>query len=195
MIPFVLPLIDVTDLIQALRGYRIWDSRGRPTVEVEITLANGVVGRGLAPAGASRGSHEAVDLRDGGTADGGWGVNQAVAHVNGEIQAALVGRDAADQAGCDALLVRLDGTPTKARLGGNAVVATSMALLDVTSRNLGVPVWELLRGGRDVRMPLPQIQIFGGGAHASRRTDIQDFLVMPIGAQTFDEALAQTCYH
>lgn len=179
----------MTNLIQSLRGYRIWDSRGRPTVEVEITLSNGVMGRGLAPAGASRGSNEAVDLRDGGSADGGWGVNQAVAHVNGEIAAALKGRDAADQAGCDQILIDLDGTPTKSRLGGNAVVATSMALLDATARDRGVAVWELVRGGREVRMPLPQIQIFGGGAHASRRTDIQDFLVMPVGAQTFDEAL------
>jgi enolase len=193
----LLPVVHLVEpmsshLIQSVRGYRIWDSRGRPTVEVEITLANGIVGRGLAPAGASRGSHEAVDLRDGGSRDGGFGVQQAVANVNGEIAQALVGLDAADQAGCDAVLIRLDGTPTKSRLGGNAVVATSMALLDVTARNLGLPVWELLRhqgGDREVRMPLPQIQIFGGGAHASRRTDIQDFLVMPVGAQTFDEAL------
>lgn len=179
----------MSSVIQSVRGHRIWDSRGRPTVEVEVTLRNGVVGRGLAPAGASRGSHEAVDLRDGGPRDGGWGVQQAVAHVNGDIAAALAGRDAADQAGCDQVLIDLDGTPTKSRLGGNAVVATSMALLDASARAQGVPVWELLRGERDVRMPLPQIQIFGGGAHASRRTDIQDFLVMPIGAQTFDEAL------
>src|SRR5215469_12246212 len=111
--------------IHSIRAYRIWDSRGRPTVEVEVTLSNGVVGHGLAPAGASRGSHEAVDLRDGGRTLGGFGVERAVANVNGEIARALAGRDAADQQGCDDILVNLDGTPTKSRLGGNAIVATS----------------------------------------------------------------------
>jgi enolase len=175
--------------IHSIRGYRIWDSRGRPTVEVEVTLSNGIVGRGLAPSGASRGSREAVELRDGGAALGGFGVDKAIENVDGEIARALIGHDPADQQGCDDVLVALDGTPTKSRLGGNAIVATSMAVLDATARVRGVPIWEMLRGNLDVRMPLPQIQIFGGGAHAGRRTDIQDFLVMPIGAQTFDEAL------
>ncbi len=175
--------------IRSVRGFRIWDSRGRPTVEVEVTLASGIVGRGIAPAGASRGSHEAVDLRDGGEAHGGWGVDHAVSHVDGEIAAALQGRDASDQADCDRILVGLDPTPTKARLGGNSIVATSMAVLDAAARQAGVPTWRHLAAGRSVRMPLPQVQIFGGGAHAGRRTDIQDFLVMPLGAATFDEAL------
>jgi len=177
------------DCIASVRGFRIWDSRGRPTVEVEVALDNGVIGRGIAPAGASRGSNEAVDLRDGGAAYGGYGVNRALANVDGEIAATLEGRDPVDQADCDGALLRLDPSPTKARLGGNAVVATSMAILDAAARSRGVPVWKLLAGDAAIEMPLPQIQIFGGGAHAGRRVDIQDFLVMPIGAGSFDEAM------
>jgi enolase len=175
--------------IQSIRGYRIWDSRGRPTLEVEVSLADGTVGRGVAPAGASRGTHEAVDLRDGGTAHGGFGVEAALRNVNGPIAAALAGRDACDQAACDARLIAQDPSPTKSILGGNAVVATSLAVLDAAARHVGLPVWRYLAAGSAVRMPLPQVQIFGGGAHAGRRTDIQDFLVMPVGAETFDEAL------
>jgi enolase len=175
--------------IRSTRAFRIWDSRGRPTVEVEVTLVDGTVGRGIAPAGASRGSNEAVDLRDGGAAQGGFGVTRAVANVDAEIADALARMDACDQGACDRVLSGLDRTATKERLGGNAVVATSMAVLDAAARHSGVPVWKHLSGAAPVRMPLPQVQIFGGGAHAGRRTDIQDFLVMPLGAQTFDEAL------
>jgi len=178
--------------IRTVRGFRIWDSRGRPTVEVEVTLEDGTLGRGIAPAGASRGSHEAVDLRDGGSADGGFGVGRAVGNVNGPVARALAGMDAADQSACDTRLLELDPAPDKARIGGNAMVAASMAVLDAAARNRGLPVWRYLAGDRPVRMPLPQVQIFGGGAHAGRRTDIQDFLVMPVGAATFDEAL-QLC--
>jgi enolase len=147
------------------------------------------MGRGIAPAGASRGTHEAVDLRDGGTVDGGFGVAAAMRNVNERIAGALAGLDACDQAACDARLLELDPSPTKSVLGGNAVVATSLAVLDAGARHAGLPVWRYLAGAAPVRMPLPQVQIFGGGAHAGRRTDIQDFLVMPVGAQTFDEAL------
>lgn len=120
---------------------------------------------------------------------GGFGVSRAVANVNGEIARAMQGQDATRQMDCDKTLVSLDPSPTKERLGGNAVVATSMAVLDAAARHCGLPVWRYLSGDKPVRMPLPQVQIFGGGAHAGRRTDIQDFLVMPVGASTFEEAL------
>ena len=177
-------------MIESINGFRVWDSRGRPTVEVEVRLRGGACGTGMAPAGASRGRHEAVDLRDGGAVQGGYGVNRAVSNVNGDIRAALVGLDAADQARIDAILIELDGTPQLSRLGGNAVVATSMAVLKAASAAAGQPVWRHLSGGGPVSMPLPQIQIFGGGAHAGRRVDIQDFMVMPVAAHSFDEALS-----
>ena len=180
----------MTTTIAAVEGFRIWDSRGRPTVEVEVTLADGSVGRGIAPAGASRGSREAVDLRDGGPMAGGYGVNRAVHNVNEIIGPALLGLDAREQATIDQRLCELDPSATKATLGGNALIATSMATLMAAAHSAGLPLWRYLAGAQAVRMPLPQIQIFGGGAHAGRRVDIQDFLVMPIGAESFDEALA-----
>jgi enolase len=177
--------------IEDVRARRIWDSRGRPTVEVDVHLAGGATGRGVAPAGASRGTREAVDLRDGGQALGGLDVRRAVANVVGEIAAALVGRDASDQAGIDALLASLDGTGTFGRLGGNATVATSLAVLNASAAHAGVPLWRHLAADREVRLPLPQVQIFGGGAHAGRRIDLQDLLVMPLGAGSFAAALEQ----
>ena len=175
--------------IVALQAHRIWDSRGRPTVEVEVRLADGTTGRGIAPAGASRGSFEAIDLRDGGRAFGGFGVERAVVNAATLIAAALLGRDATDQSGVDAALIALDGTPNKSRLGGNATIATSLAVLDAAARHTGMPLWRYASQGREVRLPLPEIQIFGGGAHAGRRIDLQDLMVMPVGAQSFDEAL------
>jgi enolase len=178
--------------IASVHGRRIWDSRGHPTVEVDVTLADGTVGRGMAPAGASRGRFEAIDLRDGGASFGGFGVGKAIDNINGPIAGVLVGRDVTDQEGADAALIALDGTDNFASLGGNAAVASSMAVLDAAARDAGVPVWRYLAGDAPVRLPLPEIQIFGGGAHAGRRVDIQDFLVMPIGASSFDEAIAMT---
>lgn len=178
--------------IDTVIARRVWDSRGRPTVEAEVRLAGGATGRAIAPAGASRGSHEAVDLRDGGTALGGFGVARAVAAVNGEIANRLAGMDAADQAAVDAALIALDGTPNKARLGGNATIAVSMAVLHAAAAAQGLPLYACLAQGRDIRLPLPEIQIFGGGAHAGRRVDVQDFMVMALGAASFDEALAMT---
>jgi len=178
--------------ITQVRGRRVWDSRGRPTVEAEVHLAGGAVGRAIAPAGASTGSGEAVDLRDGGTAFGGYDVTRAVAAVNEALGPALVGRDAGDQAGIDAAMIALDGTPNKARLGGNAMVATSMAVLHASAAAAGVPLWKHLAGDNAVRIPLPEIQIFGGGAHAARRVDVQDFMVMALGAGSFAEALDWT---
>lgn len=178
--------------ISSVTGRRIWDSRGRPTVEVEIALEDGSVGFGIAPAGASRGSREAVDRRDGGPALGGFGVDGALAGLKQEIGPALLGHDARDQAGADRLLIGLDGTPTKARLGGNAIVATSLAVLHAAAAQARLPLWAHLSGGAAVSIPLPEIQIFGGGAHAGRRIDIQDLMIMAPGAASFDEALAMT---
>jgi len=176
--------------IQTIHARRIWDSRGRPTVEVEVTLEDGTVGRGIAPAGASTGSNEAVELRDGGIEQAGYGVSRAVANVKNEIAPVLVGQDAVNQEIIDGMLVELDGTPNKSRLGGNALIATSMAVLQAAANAHHIPLWRYLAGDQAVQMPLPEIQIFGGGAHAGRRIDIQDLLVMPVGAHSMDEALA-----
>jgi enolase 1/2/3 len=177
--------------IEKVLGRRVWDSRGRPTLEVEMHSKHHV-GRCIAPAGASRGSNEAIDLRDGAPAFGGWGVDRALANVNTLIRDALTGLDATDQTGIDRALIELDGTPNKSRLGGNATVATSIASLDLGAATVGQPVWRYLSQGKPVRMPLPQIQILGGGAHAGGRIDVQDLMVVPIGAHSFDEALCWT---
>jgi enolase len=171
-------------------GRRVWDSRGRPTVEAEVVLASGVRGRAIAPAGASTGINEALDLRDGGRAFGGLGVDRAVGHVSTEIASALCGMPVADQAAIDRTLIELDGTPNKARLGGNATVAASMAVLQAAAAARAIPLWRHLAEAGDPVLPMPMVQIFGGGAHAGRRVDIQDFLVVPVGADTFDEAIS-----
>lgn len=178
--------------IQSILARRIWDSRGRPTIEVEVTNADGTVGTGLAPAGASRGTREAVELRDGGERFRGLDVQQALRGIEREIAPALLGRDAADQAGIDATLVALDGTPNKSRLGGNALIATSLAVLHAAAAQARQPLWQYLAQGRPVQLPLPQVQIFGGGAHAGRRVDIQDFMVIATGATTFAQAMEMT---
>ena len=182
----------MTTRIRRVTGRRVWDSRGRPTVEAEVALDGGAVGRAVAPAGASMGSGEAVDLRDGGARFGGLDVRQAVEHVNREIAAMLVGRDAADQEDVDRALVTLDGTGQKSRLGGNATIAVSMAALHAAAAASGRPLWSYLARGGPVRIPLPEIQIFGGGAHAGRRVDIQDFLVVCPSAGSIAEALDRT---
>lgn len=176
--------------IAHVHARRIWDSRGRPTVETEIRLEGGAIGRAIAPAGASTGSGEAVDLRDGGTKFGGYDVTRAVAHVSGEIAAAIKGMDAIDQAGVDARLIERDGSQNKGRLGGNALIATSMAVAHAASAASGQPLWKYLGGAGP--LPLPEIQIFGGGAHAGRRVDLQDFMVIAIGATEFAQALDWT---
>ncbi len=174
-------------------GRRVWDSRGRPTLEAEIHLAGGAVGRAIAPAGASTGSAEAIDKRDGGTAFGGYDVTQAVAIVNTEIAGGLRGHDARDQAAADQALIELDGTPDKSRLGGNALIATSMAIAQAAAAAAGQPPWRYLGGDRDdYFLPLPEIQIFGGGVHAGRRVDVQDFMVIAIGAENYTQALDWT---
>ncbi len=178
--------------IAYVQGRRVWDSRGRPTVEVDVLLDGGAVGRAMAPAGASTGSGEALDLRDGGTAFGGYDVTRAVANVNGEIAEAMLGRDALDQEGLDNALIALDGTPAKSRLGGNALVAVSMAVAHAAAAAEGEPLYRYLGGAEATQLPLPQIQIFGGGAHAERRVDVQDFMVTCPAAHSFAQALDWT---
>ena len=174
-------------------GRRVWDSRGRPTIETEIHLAGGAVGRAIAPAGASTGSAEALDKRDGGSAFGGYDVSEGVAAVNGEIADCLRDRDATDQAGADQALIDLDATPNKSRLGGNALIATSMAIVHAAAAAARLPLWSYLGQQRDdFFLPLPEIQIFGGGAHAGRRVDVQDFMVIAIGAESYAQALDWT---
>ena len=178
--------------IAKLHGRRVWDSRGRPTVEVETHLRGGAVGRAIAPAGASTGQGEALDLRDGGARFGGLDVTLALGSVNTTISPALIGHDAADQESVDRLLIDLDGTADRSRLGGNAIVATSMSVLHAAAAASGRPLWRYLSQERPVRIPLPEIQIFGGGAHADRRVDIQDFMVVCPAASSFAEALDWT---
>ena len=178
--------------IAFVHGRLVWDSRGRPTVEADVMLESGAVGRAIAPAGASTGSGEAVDLRDGGPAFGGYGVRRAVDHVNGEIARAVMGMDATDQAALDARLISLDGTANKSRLGANAVLPVSMAAAHAAAHDSGQPLFRYLAGSDVTLIPLPQIQIFGGGAHAGRRVDIQDFMIMCPAAESFAQALAWT---
>src|SRR5438874_3035895 len=176
--------------IAGVHGRRVWDSRGRPTVEAELRLAGGAVGRAIAPAGASTGSAEAIELRDGGARLAGRDVKAPVAASNGEIVKALIGQDAADQAAIDRRLIELDGMPQKRRLGGNALVAVSMAALHAAANAAGRPLYAHLLGeSTEAMMPLPEIQIFGGGAHAGRRVDIQDFMIVAPEARSFDQAL------
>ena len=180
--------------ITAVRGRRVWDSRGNPTVEAEVELAGGIIGRAIAPSGASRGTREALELRDGGARLGGKDVRTAVQHVGGVIAGALIGRDGTDQAGLDAALVALDPSPLKDTVGGNAMVAVSLAALHAAAAAAGKPLWRHVADlyGRTPSLPLPEIQIFGGGAHAGRRVDVQDFMIMVPGAADFDEVMEVT---
>lgn len=175
--------------ITRVHARRVFDSRGRPTIEAEIRLASGFVGRGIAPSGASRGSREAVDLRDGGTRHGGYDVAQAVANVRGPIARAIFGMDALEQAEIDRKLIELDATPDKSKLGGNAIVAVSLAVAQAAALAHDMPLWQYVAGDGPVSLPLPEVQIFGGGAHAARRIDIQDLMVIPVGAWSFDDAM------
>jgi enolase len=178
--------------IQSIHGRRVWDSRGRPTVEAEVTLKDGAKGRAIAPAGASKGTREALELRDGGIPFGGLDVLQAVGHINGEIAKVLIGTDAENQLALDQALIALDGTENKTRLGANATLAVSMATAHAMAQASGVPLYRYLGQGNIGRLPMPQIQIFGGGAHAGRRVDVQDFMVVCPGANSFAQALEWT---
>jgi enolase len=179
-------------VIQFIRARRVWDSRGRPTVEAEIALSDGALGRAIAPAGASRGSREAVEKRDGGARLGGFDVRGALEGIRSEIAPALAGFDAFDQAALDQTLVELDGTENLSRLGGNALTAVSLAALHAAAASRRLPLWRCLAGDGPALIPLPEIQIFGGGAHAGRRTDVQDFMIVAKRAKSFAEALEIT---
>ena len=178
--------------IKSILARRVWDSRGRPTVEAEVVLNDGSLGRAIAPAGASKGTREALELRDGGDQFGGLDVMQAIEHVNGEISTALVGTQADNQSALDQTLIDLDGSSNKSRLGANATLAVSMAAAHAMATASGMPLYRYLGNGKIGRLPMPQIQIFGGGAHAGRRVDVQDFMVVCPGATNFAQALEWT---
>ncbi|THD06555.1 phosphopyruvate hydratase [Metallibacterium scheffleri] len=176
--------------IRSIQAREILDSRGNPTLEAEITLESGQVGRAAVPSGASTGSREAVELRDGDTSRfGGKGVLQAVGHVNGEIAQALKGFDVADQSGLDRRLCELDGTPNKGRLGANAILGVSLAAARAAAAARGVALWQYLAQGRDVHLPVPQMNVINGGVHASNNLDMQEFMIVPAGLPSFSEAL------
>ncbi len=175
--------------IVSVVGREIIDSRGNPTVEVEVTLASGATGRAAVPSGASTGEHEAVELRDGGSRYLGKGVSRAVAHVNGEIADALDGADALEQRLVDTVLNALDGTDNKARLGANAILGTSLAVAKAAADELDLPLWRYLGGPNAHVLPVPMMNVVNGGAHADNTIDMQEFMIMPVGAPSFSEAL------
>jgi enolase len=170
-------------------GRQVFDSRGNPTLEADVHLEGGVMGRAAVPSGASTGEHEAVELRDGERAYLGKGVGRAVANVNGPIQKALAGRDALDQGGLDEALIGLDGTPNKSRLGANALLGVSMAAARAAAGAVGLPLYRYLGGAAARRLPVPMMNILNGGAHADNNVDIQEFMVLPTGAESFSDAL------
>ena len=175
--------------IEHVHGRQILDSRGNPTVEVEVSLRSGAWGRAAVPSGASTGEHEARELRDGGTAWAGKGVGRAVEFVNDEIAGAVIGHDAAQQADLDELLISLDGTPNKARLGANAVLAVSLAAAHAAAAEERLPLWRYLGGEAAHVLPVPMLNVLNGGAHADNRVDFQEFMIVPGGASSFGEAL------
>jgi enolase len=173
--------------IADVKGRQVLDSRGNPTVEVDVTLESGSFGRAIVPSGASTGVHEAVELRDGGPEWGGKGVSRAVANVNGEIAAAVRGRDAREQSALDAALVELDGTPNKGRLGANAILGVSLAAAKAAAGE--EPLWSYLGGAEASTLPVPMMNVINGGAHAANSIDLQEFMVVPAGAETFSDGL------
>ena len=173
-----------------IRGREILDSRGNPTVEADVTLDSGARGRAAVPSGASTGSREAVELRDGDKARfGGKGVRQAVSHVNGEIRSALLKQDGADQQALDRIMIELDGTPTKGRLGANAILAVSLAAARAMAQESGTPLYRYLGGDGPFDMPVPMMNVINGGAHADNNVDMQEFMIMPVGAPSLAEAV------
>jgi enolase len=175
--------------IAQVHARQILDSRGNPTVEVDVVLESGAFGRAAVPSGASTGVHEAVELRDGGAAFGGKAVTKAVGNANGEIAAAVRGLDANDQESLDRTLVELDGTPSKGRLGANAILAVSLASAKAAAADAGVSLFRHLGGDRATTLPVPMMNVINGGVHAANSIDLQEFMVVPVGAQSFAEAL------
>ena len=176
-------------VILSVLGRQVLDSRGNPTVEVEVELASGGWGRAAIPSGASTGSFEAVELRDGGEAYGGKGVLKAVDHVNVEISDALIGVDALDQREVDRLLLEADGTPNKARLGANAILGASLAVAKAAADALGLPLYRYLGGVNAHVLPVPMMNILNGGKHADNNVDLQEFMCVPVGAATYSDGL------
>jgi len=173
-----------------VRGRQIIDSRGNPTVEADVVLHSGAVGRAAVPSGASTGSREAVELRDGDPKKyGGKGVTRAVGNVNGKIRDAVLGLDAQDQGGLDAKMLQLDGSDNKSNLGANAILAVSLAAAHAAAKDRGLPLYRHLGGMGDLTLPVPMMNIINGGAHADNSVDIQEFMILPIGAPSFSEAL------
>jgi enolase len=176
--------------ITRVHARQILDSRGQPTVEVEVDLSSGATGRAAVPSGASTGMHEAVELRDGeASAYGGKGVLKAVANVEDELFGALVGLDADDQSTVDRTMTQLDGTPNKGRLGANAILGCSLAVAQAAAHDAGLPLYRYIGGARAHRMPVPLMNILNGGAHADNSVDFQEFMIAPVGARTFAQAL------
>jgi enolase len=183
--------------IEHIEGREVLDSRGNPTVEVEIGLESGATGRAIVPSGASTGRFEAVELRDGGDRFAGKGVLQAVGHVNDEIADAVLGAEAADQRGIDQLLLDIDGTDDKGRLGANAILGVSLAVAHAAADERGLPLFRYVGGTNAHVLPAPMMNVLNGGAHADNNVDLQEFMVMPLGAASFSEALrwGTECYH
>jgi enolase len=175
--------------IAEVRARQVLDSRGNPTVEVDVRLQSGQLGRAIIPSGASTGVHEAVELRDGGADWGGKGVTTAVAHVNGELAAAAIGRDGRDQEGLDRALIDLDGTPNKGRLGANAILGVSLATAKAAAAHAGVSLFRHLGGDAAATLPVPMLNVINGGAHASNSIELQEFMVVPVGAESFSNGL------
>jgi enolase len=175
--------------IAAVHARQILDSRGNPTLEADVRLESGALGRAAVPSGASTGAHEAVELRDGGGAYGGKAVTQAVANANGEIADAVTGLDAAEQADVDRTLIELDGTPNKGRLGANAILGVSLAAAKAVAVERGLPLFRSLGGEDATTLPVPMMNVINGGAHADNAIDLQEFMVVPGGAETFVDAL------
>jgi enolase len=175
--------------IKRVHAREVLDSRGQPTVEVEVTLQNGTVGRATVPSGASTGAHEAVELRDGDKRFLGKGVARAVAHVNQRIAPRLRGRDARDQAAIDQIMLKLDGSPNKAKLGANAILGASLAVAHAQARARREPLYRYLGGATAKTLPVPMLNVVNGGAHADNNVDVQEFMVVPYGVKSFRDAL------
>ena len=177
-------------IIESIQAREILDSRGNPTLEVDVRVASGALGRAMVPSGASTGEHEAVELRDGeGGRYLGKGVLNAVGHVNGELASALVGADASDQTNIDARLIAIDGTPNKGRLGANALLGVSLACARASALTAGLPLYRYVGGTSASRLPVPMMNVMNGGSHADNSLDIQEFMIMPVSAPNFREGL------
>ena len=175
--------------IKRVHAREVLDSRGNPTVEVEVTLESGAFGRAIVPSGASTGEHEAVELRDGGSRYLGKGVSNAVNNVNTEIAKLLIGQDASDQKNADSKMISLDGTSNKARLGANAILGASLAVAHAAAADKKLPLYKSVGGDDAVTMPVPMMNVMNGGVHADNNIDLQEFMIMPVGASSFSQAL------